>query len=497
MLFFTKHITAKIIAEYEEQTRSSLLQATLSADWPYLTRQKVGYLDQILTTNIRHSSALLFYMSSGILILTNFIVYSLIAINISLAIALVALALGGMIFLIFKPLLYRNAQAAKEVEKKHKQLAHYINEHIIGMKTVKAMFAEQEVLKSGLNYFRQLKDFNIHIAFLQNITAASMHPVGLVFIIGIFAFFYKTAAFSFVSFVVIVYAINKVFTSIQMAQGQAHLISTQIPYLVGVLDYQKEANKHMEADAGTHAFSFGKSLDVTGINFSYDPTEQILSNITFSVGRGEMLGLIGPSGAGKTTLVDLLLRLLNPKTGSILLDGVDISDIRLEEWRTNVGYVSQDIFLINDTIENNIKFYDASLTHKEIIEAARLANIHEFIERLPDQYETIVGERGIRLSGGQRQRIVLARALARKPQILILDEATSALDNESEIAIQKAIEKMRGDITVIAIAHRLSTVMASDTLAVLEGGTMIEQGAPADLLKDKNSYFFKTYHVRK
>ena len=223
----------------------------------------------------------------------------------------------------------------------------------------------------------------------------------------------------------------------------------------------------------------------------------MLSNVSFSIKKGEMIGLIGPSGAGKTTLVDILLRLLKPQEGVILLDGKDIAGIAMREWRTNVGYVSQDIFLANDTIENNIKFYDESISRDEIISAVKMAHIYDFIESQPDGFKTVVGERGIRLSGGQRQRIVLARALTRKPQILILDEATSALDNESEVLIQKSIEKLKSKITVIAIAHRLSTVTASDKLFVLDNGKIIEEGNPSELLKNKESYFYKTYNVRK
>ena len=209
-----------------------------------------------------------------------------------------------------------------------------------------------------------------------------------------------------------------------------------------------------------------------------------------------MVGLIGPSGAGKTTIVDLLLRLFVPSSGKILIDGESVDTVTLSEWRKHIGYVSQDMFLMNDTIENNIRFYNQNLTQQEIIEAARLANIDQFIDSLPNKFSTIIGERGTLLSGGERQRVILARVLARRPDILILDEATSALDNESEALIQKAIETLHGKITVLVIAHRLSTIKAVDKLIALENGRIREQGRPASLLKDKESYFFKVYNVR-
>lgn len=210
-----------------------------------------------------------------------------------------------------------------------------------------------------------------------------------------------------------------------------------------------------------------------------------------------MTGIIGPSGAGKTTIIDLFLRLLHPQEGEILIDGINIDEIDKKSWHNNIGYVSQDIFLLNDTIENNIRFYSDSLNHKDIAEASKSANIYDFIETLPDKFQTFVGERGIQLSGGQRQRIVLARILARKPQILVLDEATSALDNESEHKIQEAIKNLRGKLTILIVAHRLTTVMNTNKILVLKDGFIVEEGSPEELLENKRSYFYKNYNIDK
>lgn len=496
-LFITQYLSVRIKADYEKNTRAKLLQSTLAADWPYLSAQKVGHLDQILTTHINSSSALLFYIGGAILIAANLAVYILIAFNISFIIAALALVLGGIIFILARPLFAKNRMISGEFVQKYKLLAHYVNENIIGIKTVKSMFVENSVLERGLGYFDSMRSLNIKIAMIENFTNAVLQPVGLFFIIGIFAFFYKTNAFNFASFAVVVYAINRVFVNIQLSQTHMHKIITQIPHLISVLDYEKEITKHKENDTGAKKFNFSRTLDLQDISFAYGNDRHVLSGVSFAVKKGEMIGLVGPSGAGKTTIVDILLRLLKPVEGHILLDGEDITGVSLSEWRTKVGYVSQDIFLMNDTVENNIKFYDSAMKIEYIKEAARVAGIHDFIETLPQKYQTIVGERGVRLSGGQRQRVVLARVIARKPDVLILDEATSALDNESEAMIQKSIEKLKGKITVIAIAHRLSTVMASDRLIVLENGKIVETGSPSELLNKKDSHFFKMYNVRK
>jgi len=280
-------------------------------------------------------------------------------------------------------------------------------------------------------------------------------------------------------------------------QNNLHTINEYVPHLRSVLNYEKKAKDYEEMDRGKKKFVFNKQLQFNHVSFAYNDDRQILTDIDFNIAKGELVGLIGPSGVGKTTLVDLILRLLTPTQGQILLDQQNIKEITLKDWRQKIGYVSQDIFLMNDTVENNIRFYNKTLTKNEIIAVAKMANIYEQIINLPDKFNTIIGERGIMLSVGQRQRIVIARILARQPELLILDEATSALDNESEIKIQEVIKKLKGKITVLVVAHRLSTVIDSGRLIVLEDGRIVEQGPPAKLLEDQGSYFSKVYNLRK
>ena len=260
--------------------------------------------------------------------------------------------------------------------------------------------------------------------------------------------------------------------------------------------YRDEVQKQQEKNSGVIPFSFEDSLSFQDVHFSYeDMNTEVLQGISFRIHKGETFGLVGSSGAGKTTIVDLILRLLTPTKGAIMLDNKNISDIALLDWRKNIGYVSQDIFLINDTFTNNIRFFNAGITDSEIQDAAKMAQIHDFIEQSPHWYDTIIGDRGITLSGGQRQRIVIARILATKPQILILDEATSALDPESEKMIHNVLENLRGKITVFIIAHRLSTVMNADTVVVLDHGKIVESASPKKLLEDENSYFYKMNNI--
>ncbi len=324
---------------------------------------------------------------------------------------------------------------------------------------------------------------------------AFFQPFSVIFVLMLFAFAYKTSTFNFPAFVAIVYLIQRIFSQIQDLQAQTQNVFGLLPYMEHVLSYQKRMRKNEEEEGGGKPFVFEKDLLFERVSFGYGQNA-ILDNLSFRINRGSFTGLIGSSGSGKTTIVDLMLRLFVPQKGNILLDGLLVSEIDVHDWRKNVGYVSQDIHLINDTVENNIRFFDDSISREEILYAAKQAQIYDFIDSLPEKFSSVVGERGIQLSAGQRQRIVIARVLVRHPKLLILDEATSALDNESEKHIQAVIESLKGHITVLVIAHRLGTVMNCDTLMVLDKGKIIETGAPNDLLKDKQTYFYKAYNIR-
>src|SRR3989344_1416757 len=498
-LFVSKYIAIKISANYEENTRADLFRAMTESNWPRLAKQKTGYLDQILITHVRNGSALLVHIGNSILIMTSLLVYGLLALNVSFIIAALAFVLGGATFVVFKPFFYKNRVAYAEMAQKYKDIAHYTNQIVSGMKVVKASLAEEAVLKRSLQYFSRMKELYVRVNLFRSFTNVSLQPIAVLFILGIFAFFYKTQTLNFASLAVLVYSINRVFSGIDAIQSEIHIMISSIPHVMSILAYKEDALLHKEIAAGTDPFKLDKFLEFRGVHFSYlaSSAEQTLSDINFSITRGSMVGIIGSSGSGKSTLVDLILRLQNPDGGVILADGKDVSAVSLREWRKNIAYVPQEPFLMNDTIYENIRFFSSSLTAEDIEHAAKIANIYDFIQSLPKGFATVVGERGIRLSGGERQRVVLARALARSPQILILDEATSALDNESELLIQKAIERLKGQVTIVIIAHRLSTVENSDKLIALEGGRILETGAPADLLKDKESYFFKTYNLRR
>lgn len=233
---------------------------------------------------------------------------------------------------------------------------------------------------------------------------------------------------------------------------------------------------------------FTRSIDFENVNFSYDNNIPVLKNINLSVRKGEVIAIVGPSGGGKTTLVNLIPRFFEVSSGSIRIDTHDVRDVTLKSLRDQIAIVTQQTILFNDTVRNNIAYGDVNRSADEIIAAAKAAHALEFINALPDGFDTVIGESGSRLSGGQQQRISIARALLKDAPILILDEATSALDTESEHEVQKALENLMKDRTTLVIAHRLSTIRNADRIIVIQDGELVEEGVHEELLQTGGVY---------
>ena len=243
-----------------------------------------------------------------------------------------------------------------------------------------------------------------------------------------------------------------------------------------------------EAPGAAAIPSIRERIEFVGVHFAYDADQPILTDVSMTAAMGELVAIVGPSGAGKTTLVNLIPRFYDPTRGTILMDGTDIRGVTLHSLRAQMGIVTQETILFDDTIYNNIAYGRSDIGPARVEEAARLANAHDFIAALPDGYQTRIGERGVRLSGGQRQRIAIARAILKDPPILILDEATSSLDAESERVVQEALDRVMERRTTFVIAHRLSTILRADKIVVLKDGSIVETGTHASLLARSGVY---------
>lgn len=496
ILFVFQYISVHIISGYEYMTRLHLFGATLGTKWSEVMKQKIGYLETVLLTDVRQSAVLLQTIIQAIMRFSIAFVYMVVALTIDAQLTAITVLFGVVLLYVAKPLMSKTKAYSGAMTSLNKKIAHYVNQAIVGMKTIKTTAHIGKATQQGDALFSDYKKQRIGLTLIRYGAVMFIEPLSIIFIISVLWFAYQQPDFVFSSFLVVIYLIYKLFSYVKMAQGSLHKITTMFPYVEALLCHQEKLHDHQEIDRGTQDFVFSKKISFDSVTFRYaNADEAIFKQLSLDIHKGEMLGLIGPSGAGKTTFVDMMLRLFEPDAGTISVDGVVSDDILLTKWRARVGYVSQDVFLLNDTIANNVRFFESDITDAEVKKALEDAGLGAHVASLKQGVHTQVGERGLHFSAGQRQRVHIARVLVRKPEVLILDEATSALDAETEQHIQSVIEHVRDTMTVVVIAHRLSTVMSCDRLVVLDQGSIVEQGAPDTLLKDKDSYFYKTYHI--
>ncbi|MCX6690573.1 MAG: ATP-binding cassette domain-containing protein, partial [Methanoregula sp.] len=272
--------------------------------------------------------------------------------------------------------------------------------------------------------------------------------------------------------------------------SQRHVITGELASLEKIDEIVTQMKQSVTIRNGLLPFTkFTDRITLDYLYFSYIPNSPVITNISFEVKKNEMVALIGASGSGKSTMADLVIRLMDPDAGEIRIDGTDIKKFDLASYHGRIGIVSQESYIFRDTIANNIYYGCDHRSTDLAVEVARLANAHDFIMNLPDGYNTVIGEKGVTLSGGEKQRISLARALYKNPEILILDEATSALDSESEKVILDAIGKIKNKYTIIAIAHRLSTIENADRIIAIEKGKIVESGTHKFLMQEKGLYW--------
>ncbi|MGH8001597.1 MAG: ABC transporter ATP-binding protein [Brasilonema sp.] len=374
-------------------------------------------------------------------------------------------------------------------------LANRVMEGFYGMREIRAFGHESYELKRFEQATIHSRNIALKLAKLYSITGplSEFLAVALLVCILIIALQYKSDLPTLLTFILMLYRLQPV---VRRLDTDRVIFISFLGAVEDVISFLDKAEKHYIRSGDIQFQNLQRGITFESVNFCYNASEKpALQDISLLITRGKTTAIVGPSGAGKSTLIGLICRLHEITQGEIYVDNLPLKKLNLSSWRSRIAIVSQDIYIFNTTIGENIAYGRLDATKSEIIAAAKKANAHEFISKLPEGYDTMVGDRGIRLSGGQKQRIALARAMVREPEILILDEATNALDSLSENLIQEALNSFSQNRTVIVIAHRLSTIEQADQIIVLQEGRIVEQGHLQYLLK-LNGLFAKLYHLQ-
>ena len=390
----------------------------------------------------------------------------------------------------------RVRQASFEMTAAGGELAAKTTEFVVGIRTVQA-FWTQEFERKGFYQVAQrftnawLKASSIS-ELLQPLIEAVATTILIAMILVAVSTLISTGSLHVVSLLAFLFALFRLLPIIAHMNSSWGLIAMRSGSLSIVNELLRSDNKIYLPNGEKKFPGLKQKIEIVDVDFGYNDEKLVLHNINLTIERGQMVALVGGSGSGKTTLADLLVRFYDPLSGKILIDKVDSREFELASFRRNMAVVSQDTFIFNTSVRDNIAYGLENINDDAIIEAAKGANAYDFILELPQDFDTKLGDRGVRLSGGQRQRIAIARALLRNPEILILDEATSALDSVSERLVQQSLEKLAMGRTAIVIAHRLSTIFKADKIIVLEEGRIVEEGGYQELLQRKGKLW--KYH---
>ena len=429
------------------------------------------------------------------------IVFVGIALSISWHLTLMTFIVLPFIMLVIAWVGLKLRKLSSIIQAKLADITSILQETISGVKIVKAFgmenYENKKFITETKNYFKLV----LRIVRIRNTSS----PIAefLTVIVGVVIVYYggvlvlqahTLKASEFLGFLFAIFQLMPPIKELSSVNNRIQESSAAADRIFEVLDADPVIYNKPDAKEIT---DFKELMKFENVSFHYeDSDELVLNKINFIVKRGEIVALVGPSGGGKSTLVDLIPRFYDPTGGSIQIDGDNIKDVKIESLRDLMGIVTQETFLFNETIRNNIAYGFGDYPKEKIVEAAKTANAHNFIIELPDGYDTFIGERGLKLSGGQRQRISIARALLKNPKIMIFDEATSALDNESELLVQEAIERLMVNRTTIVIAHRLSTIRNATKIIVLDRGEIIQAGKHDELIKDDSGLYKKLYEMQ-
>ncbi|WP_028525174.1 ABC transporter ATP-binding protein [Runella limosa] len=495
-----KYLSIRIIENFKAHTVAQLRQAVFDSairlSLSFFSNERKGDLISRVTTDVQEIENSLGRAFSALfkeLFTLIFYFVTLFAMSVKLTFfTLIVIPLSGIII---GTLAKKLKESASEVQQRLSNIISVLDETFGGIRVVKGFNAEKVIRRRFEEENQGYRHSLLRMVFRQELAPPMSEFMGVSVVAGILLYGgsmvlsdnFELSASTFVTYIIIFSQVLRPAKEISNAISGIQRGVASGERIMRLIDMPLEVQ---DAPNAQQFKQFNSAIEVKNLSFEYEKGVPVLQNISFSLKKGKTVALVGSSGGGKSTIADMIPRFYDPTDGQILIDGLDLRSITTKSLRDQMGIVTQESILFNDTIFNNIAF-GTEATETEVMAAAKIANAHDFILEQPDSYQTVIGDRGTKLSGGQRQRLSIARAILKNPPILILDEATSALDTESEKLVQEALTNLMKNRTTLVIAHRLSTIQHADEILVLSGGKIIERGTHDELLKEEKSFYRK------
>ena len=477
--------TSQIQYQFANHLRQRLYNAITNSNWLFFSRMKSSSLAHALTNEIDRISTgtgqFLTFISS-IMIL---VVYIIFALELAGLFTGVIFAVGIVILLVLRRRASRSRTSGEDITTTTRDLYYSILQHLDGMKTIKS-FGMQDENKKVFNKQSNQVARNYLQAIRSYVDVKLLFDVGTVIVLALMVFILiEVVKLPTASLFLLIYLFVRMIPQFSTVQRAYQYFINMLPAFGNVSSLEEQFlgnSESKEKDNGSVEFKV--SIKLENVSFSYEDEEHFtLDNLNLEIPAGKTIALAGPSGAGKSTVADLVMGLISPDQGKVTVDGKLITHSSVASWRNRIGYVAQETFLFNETIRFNLKLARPDASEDDLKEALKMAAADGFVSKLPEAMDTVIGDRGVRLSGGERQRLALARALLRKPSLLIMDEATSNLDSDNEEKILKAIDDIHGEITILMIAHRISTIKNADRIYHVNQGKIQESGSWDELLE--------------
>jgi len=484
-MHLTRMVSARATRDMRDQAFRNIMDLPLS----YFYQTKPGDLVATQFNSAQNAGAIFEYGANLLNGVFFCLLYLTINSLISFRLTLIVLAVSVVSYFFILPRFQSGFRKGNEEKSVMDDINSYLYDTISGIKTVKSFDNAASHIRKYQTRIDRYRDLSIEIVDNRIVVFFFNEPVLVLLAVGLLVAAVRFFGIPFSDVLVFLVVLIQILPKVKLINNNWLAIQEFLPHLARVRNLIVRSDKQYFPEGPVRVGTVGRDIRFESVSFRYPLTEEnVLSDINAVIEKGSTVAIVGPSGGGKTTFVDLLLRLHDPTEGTIRVDGVALSDIRSGDWRRLIGVVEQDPYLFNETVSNNIRYGKLDATEEEIEQASKLAYAHVFIEKLSKGYGSFVGNRGLKLSGGQKQRLALARALVREPELLVLDEATSALDSEFERLIQTAIQQFRGRTTIVVVAHRLSTVRDADKILVIEDGRIVESGKHETLMDQKGRY---------